>query len=169
MATTTRLASWTLVAILSSTLACGTLLYPERRGMDDPDQIDPAVVLMDGVLLLFFVVPGVVAFAVDVATGAIYEPEGSKLVRRDADEPLRIAASQARRLSVGLTSGHAERRLDPIWWEAADGRRIPTRVVADVAPGRYRLESEVELEPGPHRLVLTSRDGSEHGILVETF
>jgi hypothetical protein len=53
--------------------SCGTLLYPERRGQPR-GVIDPGVLLLDAVGLIFFVVPGLVAFAVDFSTGAIYYP-----------------------------------------------------------------------------------------------
>jgi|SRR5579863_3817207 len=55
-------------------VSCGTLLYPERRNQK-PGRIDPAVVLMDGIGLFFFILPGVIAFAVDLTTGAIYLPQ----------------------------------------------------------------------------------------------
>ena len=61
-----------LVAPLS---ACGTLLYPERRGQKG-GRLDTAVVILDGLGLLLFLVPGIVAFAVDFGTGAIYLPGG---------------------------------------------------------------------------------------------
>ncbi len=54
---------------------CGTLLYPERRGQVS-GQYDTDIVLLDAAGLLFGIVPGVVAFAVDITTGAIYLPEG---------------------------------------------------------------------------------------------
>ena len=64
-------------AVLSgSTLSlsgCGTLLYPERRGQPK-GQLDWSVVLLDGIGLLLFLVPGIIAFAVDFGTGAIYLP-----------------------------------------------------------------------------------------------
>jgi len=60
-------------AIALMPTACGTLLYPERRGQPR-GTIDPGVLLLDAVGLIFFVVPGLVAFAVDFATGAIYFP-----------------------------------------------------------------------------------------------
>jgi hypothetical protein len=53
--------------------SCGTLLYPERRGQP-AGRLDPAVVILDGIGLLLFFVPGVIAFVVDFATGAIYLP-----------------------------------------------------------------------------------------------
>ena len=63
----------TLLAVVCHSLGCGTLLHPERRGQP-PGRIDPAIALLDGVGLLLFFVPGVIAFAVDFATGAIYLP-----------------------------------------------------------------------------------------------
>lgn len=63
-----------LAAVITfNAVSCGTIMYPERRGMP-AGRIDPTVVVMDGILLLFFFVPGVIAFAVDFATGAIYLP-----------------------------------------------------------------------------------------------
>jgi hypothetical protein len=53
--------------------SCGTLLYPERRGQP-AGRLDVGVVALDGIGLLLFLVPGVIAFVVDFATGAIYLP-----------------------------------------------------------------------------------------------
>ena len=66
------LLSATLVTQLS---ACGTLFYPERRGQIS-GEIDPGVAILNGIGLLFYLVPGIIAFAVDFATGAIYLPQG---------------------------------------------------------------------------------------------
>jgi hypothetical protein len=72
------------IASLSAALlsSCGTLLYPERREArkDETmsDKIDVLIVALDAVGLLFFIVPGLVAFAVDFGTGAIYLPKGKK-------------------------------------------------------------------------------------------
>ncbi len=63
----------TVVALFLQSIGCGTFLHPERRGQP-PGRIDPAVVLLDGLCLLLFFVPGVIAFAVDFTTGAIYLP-----------------------------------------------------------------------------------------------
>ncbi len=63
----------TLLAVLCQSLGCGTLLHPERRGQP-AGRIDPGVAILDGLGLLLFFVPGVIAFAVDFATGAIYLP-----------------------------------------------------------------------------------------------
>lgn len=52
---------------------CGLLLYPERRGQP-LGRLDWTVVALDTIGLCFFFVPGVIAFAVDFATGAIFLP-----------------------------------------------------------------------------------------------
>ena len=64
----------TFLAVVCHLLGCGTLLHPERRGQPHSGRIDPAIVILDGVGCLFFLVPGLIAFAVDFATGAIYLP-----------------------------------------------------------------------------------------------
>jgi hypothetical protein len=56
------------------TSGCGTIIYPERRGQA-AGPFDWRVVVMDSLLLLCFFIPGVIAFAVDFSTGAIYLPE----------------------------------------------------------------------------------------------
>jgi len=61
--------------LITQITACGTLLYPERRGQTN-GQIDVGVAALDAIGLLFFFVPGVVAFGVDFVTGAIYLPGG---------------------------------------------------------------------------------------------
>lgn len=68
--------------------ACGTLIYQERRGQTS-GRIDPAIAILDGVGVLLFVIPGLVAFAVDFATGAIYLPSGkNKQVDSENDQML---------------------------------------------------------------------------------
>lgn len=75
-----RLQSRVIASVLAATLlsqlaACGTLFYPDRRGQID-GKIDPAVAAMNAIGILFFVIPGLIAFAIDFTTGAIYLPDG---------------------------------------------------------------------------------------------
>ena len=64
-----------LVGIVSFQLvSCGTLIYPERRGQK-AGRLDVGVVLLDTIGLFFFIIPGLVAFGVDLSTGAIYLPD----------------------------------------------------------------------------------------------
>ncbi|PCF97414.1 hypothetical protein [Vreelandella nigrificans] len=55
---------------------CGTLFYPERKGQLSGD-VDPVVAIANSVGLLFFIVPGVIAYAVDFSNGTIYLPSNS--------------------------------------------------------------------------------------------
>ena len=63
------------VTLIGNLVSCGTIMYPERNGQK-PGQIDPLVAVLDGVGLLFFVLPGVIAFAVDFNNHSIYLPHG---------------------------------------------------------------------------------------------
>ncbi len=53
---------------------CGTFIHPERNGLPHSDELDWKIAALDGLGLLLFFVPGVIAFAVDFYTGAIYLP-----------------------------------------------------------------------------------------------
>jgi hypothetical protein len=71
-----RLIGGVLVAtLLTQVTACGSIFYPDRRGQID-GKIDPAIAALDAVGLLFYIVPGLIAFAVDFTTGAIYFEPG---------------------------------------------------------------------------------------------
>ena len=59
-------------------ISCGTILYPDRKEHKGGGNLDPAVVVLDSIGLLFFIIPGVIAFAVDFTTGAIYYPNNKK-------------------------------------------------------------------------------------------
>ena len=60
-------------SIIVQSVSCGTILYPERIGQPR-GPLDPAVVALDTIGLLLFVVPGAIAFAVDFYNGTIYLP-----------------------------------------------------------------------------------------------
>ncbi len=61
-------------ATACSATGCGTFIHSERCGQPHSDQIDWKIAALDGLGLLLFFVPGVVAFVVDFCTGAIYLP-----------------------------------------------------------------------------------------------
>ena len=52
---------------------CGYLMHANRRGQSG-GQIDLTIAILDGLGLLLFLVPGVVAYIVDFTTGCIYLP-----------------------------------------------------------------------------------------------
>jgi hypothetical protein len=85
MHTRTRVVGGFLVATLVTQLsACGSVFFPDRRGQID-GKIDPLVAGLNAIGVLFYVIPGLIAFAVDFATGAIYLPDNT-LSQVDPDE-----------------------------------------------------------------------------------
>lgn len=67
-----------LTGSLLTTPSCGALLFPERQHAPHSEKLDPNILILDGIGLLFFIVPGLVAFGVDFYTGAAYLPEGEE-------------------------------------------------------------------------------------------
>ncbi len=65
------------LTMITQLTACGTIFYPERKGTKS-GSIDPVIAIADAVGLLFFFIPGIIAFAVDFMTGAIYLPGGKR-------------------------------------------------------------------------------------------
>lgn len=63
-------------ALILNLTACGTILHPERSGQSKSGKLDIGIVALDGVGLLFFLVPGIIAYAVDFNNGTIYLPAG---------------------------------------------------------------------------------------------
>lgn len=76
-----RTKSRVIVGVVAATLlaqltACGSIFYPDRRGQIEGCKIDPVIAGANAIGILFYVIPGLIAFAIDFATGAIYLPEG---------------------------------------------------------------------------------------------
>ncbi len=63
------------LSIIAISTGCGSYWYPERKGQSG-GKLDSKVVLMDALLCLCFVIPGVVAFYIDIDSGYIYLPPG---------------------------------------------------------------------------------------------
>ena len=66
------------VVLVIQLSACGYFMYPERRGQKPIGRIDPAIAVLDALGLLLFIVPGVIAFAVDITNGTLYFPSGRR-------------------------------------------------------------------------------------------
>jgi hypothetical protein len=81
------------LTLLVEVLGCGTLMYPERRGQKS-GRIDPGVAIFDGIGLLFFIIPGLIAYAVDFTTGAIYLPGGHR-----SSDPMRVVTVTPKELN----------------------------------------------------------------------
>lgn len=68
---------WVSLLVLSGlvmqALGCGTIFWPERKGQP-AGRLDPKVVALDAIGMILFIVPGVIAFALDFNNGTIYLP-----------------------------------------------------------------------------------------------
>ena len=67
-----------LLLFLFEFTSCGSIIYKERVFKKHSRRLDPKVAIMDTILMVFFLIPGAIAFGVDFATGAIFLPRGKK-------------------------------------------------------------------------------------------
>ena len=134
--------------------ACGTLLHPERVGQPRCGRLDPAIAALDGVGLLLFVIPGLIAFAVDFYTGAIYLPPEYASNDLEADHEqlveLRVPADEL-----------SPRRIETEIFRTT-GRRIA------LEPGAYRvepLESVAKIDSAAEHLMARRSGDVSHAVI----
>ena len=109
-----------IIILLSVQLvSCGTILYPERRNQK-VGRIDVGVALLDGFWLLAGIIPGIIAFAVDFSSGAIYLPAKSvhgpdydhiRTVRFDPKNTTQQDIEKMIRQETGNNFSFADKRL----------------------------------------------------------
>lgn len=117
----------TALAMALNLAGCGTLIYPERIGHHHTGKLDPMVTALDAAGLLFFVIPGIVALAVDYNNGTIYLPN-------------RYASENGR----GLRTLHAEAPVDRAYLEGLLAREYGVTVELG-EPERGHSLNEVRL------------------------
>ena len=131
-----------LAGSLFWTTSCGTIFHPERVGQPRGGRLDLSIVLLDGLGLLLFFIPGVIAFAVDFATGAIYlppqygdasDPQTWRVVHVPKDEMTREKIEQVVAREVGR----------PVNLEG-DDVRIERLETIDHAPEQFRVFGAAE-------------------------
>jgi hypothetical protein len=66
--------------IISLLTQCGYAFYPERRGQQPSARVDWGVFALDTLGLFVFIIPGVIAFGVDITNSTIYLPNDNKSV-----------------------------------------------------------------------------------------
>lgn len=124
---------------------CGTILHPERRNQPPGGGLDWGIVALNTVGLLLFFIPGVIAFAVDFTTGAIYlPPNGYGDVKPPANnEPLVELQVPPKELTPQrleqVASKHAGRDVRLVRGEFLTA---PLTKLADFWPTREKLAAE---------------------------
>ena len=53
---------------------CGTIFFAQRQKAPHSERMDPNILILDALGLIFWVFPGLIAYGVDFYTGAIYLP-----------------------------------------------------------------------------------------------
>jgi hypothetical protein len=124
---------------------CGTLFYKERLGQPHSNRIDWCVAAADGLGLLLFFIPGIIAFVVDFHTGAIYLPcDQTALngVRPDMPpgEPGMIPATGTVATSDGVELARIDRPREQL-----DPRSLETVVSAHVGRPVEIVDSEARV------------------------
>lgn len=87
-----------LVSIAAATGGCGWILYPDRRGNPSRGQLDVTIVLLDGLLVLLAIIPGVIAFIVDAKSGTLYLPGSGDTIQK-----VHVGSRKLRALEAALS------------------------------------------------------------------
>ena len=135
---------------LSMLSSCATLLYPERRG-NHSGAIDVVPLVVDILLFIPGLIPGVIAIAVDFSTGAIYTgggkradrldvgPEGEITVKRPAlEQDTRVELRLVDRRRRVLSQGEATWVAGPA--DASDEAAVAVSIEEAVAASRSNAE-----------------------------
>ena len=153
------LKSMGLCGLTASTAGCGYILHPERIGSPPSGEIDLGVVILDTLLLLFFVVPGVVAFAIDISTGCLYIPDYSQNVSRTRRKRLRGRHAQDIKDAISEIVGP-----DASGLYVLDPALMPSRIEDATLPALQALKpGHVGLVPAASVSLETDPDGTVVG------
>jgi hypothetical protein len=131
-------------ATAASLSGCGTFFHKERIGQPHSYQIDWRVAAADGLGLLLFFIPGIVAFVVDFYTGAIYLPcdycaANGEDAGTTPGEPAKALATDAIATSGGVEFARIDlprEKLDPRSIEDAVSARVGRSVELVGSEGR---------------------------------
>lgn len=105
------------LTVSAGTLAgCGSILHPERIGQPRTGPIDWKIAAIDGIGLVLFLVPGLIAFAVDFYNGTIFLPAHnySDFDANRSDELVEIAIDKSelsQETVEQIVSEHAEQKV----------------------------------------------------------
>lgn len=138
---------------------CGTLLHSERLHQPHSRDLDWKIVALNGLGLIFFFVPGVIAFVVDFYTGAIYLPpeygaakpptddEVQHLVEARAQEPQPVPLEKVAVLSGELNLVAIEREVTqqvgkPVWLSDPAARATRLDSLEQFADNQQRCRTD---------------------------
>jgi len=120
----------TLISMSVSSVGCGYILHPERRG-NSGGTISGSTLVMDCLWLLAFVVPGVVFLIVDFTSGAMYVGGGGVVANADGKVKVKVNDSKvAKTLRVRVVDA---------------SKRVLDEQVTEIGPGIHGRSVELDL------------------------
>ena len=160
---------------IMATSGCATILYPERRG-NTRGRIDPGPLILDILWFIPGIIPGVIALAVDFASGAIYVSETVTVERGEQRtrlglrpgehivvQPPRIATATAVELRLVTDAGEV---LDAAARQWGTGPMDPIDLCAPMDPALRGREGALELLVHREQNVRTIRQPLIYGALT---
>lgn len=121
---------------------CAWILYPERRFQENPGPIEVVPLVVDCLLFIPGIVPGIIALAVDFGTRAIYVPRG-QIRHVDASDSLQPSRRRPEHLELRLLDEGGRRVARA---NATVNKDTPRQTLALAAPydAPFRLELLVD-------------------------
>ncbi|MEO6776644.1 MAG: hypothetical protein ABI467_27130 [Kofleriaceae bacterium] len=151
---TRAIAFSTLLAFGASSIGCGYILYPERRG-NRGGMIDGGTLVMDLLWLLPGIVPGVIFLVVDFTSGAMYV-NGRVAMRASSNGNIAIKlkdSAKAKQLELRIVTA---------------SRHVLDTKIANIGPSIHDQTVELHVGPTHEKLFLEILDhdhGHEHGAI----
>jgi hypothetical protein len=104
-----------IFSLVLETASCGFFMYPERRNQAK-GEVDVGVAALDAIGLVFFIVPGLIAFAVDFSANTIYLPSGQKKAALPSEEKfyaVRVSRDEMKKSGIeAIIKGHTGVEVD---------------------------------------------------------
>ena len=143
-----------LLVMVTQTLQCGFIIYPERRTRGPtpvkPGKIDPVILVLDILWFLVGIIPGVVALIVDITTGCLYQSGSSMNIHPGARMAFRVKgrAPANAQVEVVLEQPDGKKVVTSLFeQDVLMGEEIKNdltfAVPANVDPGKYKLALKV--------------------------
>jgi hypothetical protein len=126
-----------LLGVSSSSLGCGYILHPERRGHHG-GTISGTTLVLDCLWLLVFIVPGVVFLVVDFTSGAMYVSGGG------------VVADATGKVKVKVNDSKEAKTLRLRVVDTTSNLVLDERVV-QVGPSIHDKTVEFDLSKAPHK------------------
>lgn len=123
-------------------------MHPERQGRAHSGQLDFTIVVLDACGLLLWFVPGIVAFAVDFYTGAIFLPRYRYCYSKNPDHKLEGMAGDLELKKIEVP----KEELNHQKIEEVVSEQLGNKISLKEDNSRFSLLTSIDEFPVKHRL-----------------